>query len=273
MDPSRREVITTDASPTGWGAVCHHRAVQGLWSDRQAQSHINTLELRAIWLALRHFLPILQGRHVLVRSDNMSAVYYVNHFGGTRSRELLSIAQGLWTWAYPRFLSLRAAHVAGSSNNVADTLSRHTIHSGRWRLHPEVIQSVWKLFRKAQVDLFASRDTTHCPLWFSEEPQDSPLGEDALAHDWPRALLYAFPPFPLLPALLDRVRWENHRVLLVAPQWPYQPWFPLLLSLVQGTPWELPSHTDLLSQLRGQVWHPQPERRRLWLWPLGPPLG
>ena len=88
--PSRREVVVTDASLSGWGAVWQHRAVSGLWSA-QAQ-HINVLELRAIHLALRKFLPYLRGRHVLIRCENKSAVYNVNHQGGIRSIQSLQVA-------------------------------------------------------------------------------------------------------------------------------------------------------------------------------------
>ncbi|XP_066512600.1 uncharacterized protein [Hoplias malabaricus] len=266
----RREVLTTDASAAGWGAVWRHRWVQGTWSVDHAREHINVRELRAVKLGLEFFLPYLNGRHVLVRSDNLTTVYHINHYGGTRSKPLLDLAEELWMWAHKRFLSLQAVHLAGTSNQTADVLSRHSLSPNHWRLHPEIIGKIWKRFGQEKVDLFASSDTTHCSLWFSEHDQDSPLGQDALAHDWPRVLLYAFPPLPLLHSLLVRIREESHIVLLVAPRWPRQPWFPLMISLLRGVPWELPARKDLLSQLGGQVWHPQPEFLRLWLWPLGP---
>ncbi|XP_062843308.1 uncharacterized protein LOC134302204 [Trichomycterus rosablanca] len=271
--PTRREVVTTDASTSGWGAVWKHRWVQGIWSASQAREHINFQELCAVKLALEFFLPSLQGRHVLVRTDNLSTVYHINHYGGTRSRTLLNLAKELWTWAHPKFLSLQAVHLAGMANGTADALSRQSLSPSRWRLHPEVVHLIWEKFGQARVDLFASSDTTHCPLWFSAHQWDSPLGQDALAHDWPKELLFAFPPLPLLPALLGRVQEEGHKVLLVAPRWPRQPWFPWLLSLLQGAPWELPLRKDLLSQLKGQVWHPRPEFLQLWLWPLGPTMN
>ena len=71
-------------------------------------------------------------------------------------------------------------------------------HPGEWRLHPEVVQAIWQQYGRAEVDLFASRDSTHCLLWFSLEETMSPLGQDALAHEWPQQLLYAFPPLPLI---------------------------------------------------------------------------
>lgn len=87
--PSRREVVVTDA------AVWNHRTVRGTWGPQQRLQHINVLELRAVHLVLRHFLPFLKGRHVLVRSDNTSTVYHVNHQGGTRSSRSLWEAQRL----------------------------------------------------------------------------------------------------------------------------------------------------------------------------------
>ena len=68
--------------------------------------------------------------------------------------------------------------------------------------------------------------------------------------------------------LLDRICQEGHRVLLVAPRWPGRIWFPVLYSLLDGQPWCLPGRTDLLSQQGGQIWHPNPARLQLWVWPL-----
>ena len=83
--PSRWEVVSTDASTTGWGALWQRQIARGTWSPRERRHHINALELEAVHRALRHFLPILRGRHVLVRSDNTSVVFHINHQGGTRS--------------------------------------------------------------------------------------------------------------------------------------------------------------------------------------------
>uniref|UniRef100_A0A1A8PZ04 ribonuclease H n=1 Tax=Nothobranchius rachovii TaxID=451742 RepID=A0A1A8PZ04_9TELE len=49
-----------------------------------------------------------------------------------------------------------------------------------------------------------SSENAQCPLFFSLRDRDAPLGVDALAHDWPRGLLYAFPPVALIPPTLLR---------------------------------------------------------------------
>ena len=45
-----------------------------------------------------------------------------------------------------------------------------------------------------------------------------------------------FPPFPLLPAMLARVRMLQARVLLVAPDWPHQPWRAELVTMLVEIP-------------------------------------
>ena len=82
--PSCRTVVSTDASLTGWGAVWAGRTVRGSWEPHWQGEHINVLELREVHLALRELLPHIRYRHVLVRTDNTSAVFHVNHQGGTR---------------------------------------------------------------------------------------------------------------------------------------------------------------------------------------------
>ncbi|XP_014827275.1 PREDICTED: uncharacterized protein LOC106916513 [Poecilia mexicana] len=265
----RREVVTTDASSMEWGAVWQHRTVQGRWCPQDRSKHINMLELRAVHLALRHFLPHLQGRHVLIWSDNTSVVYHINHQGGTRSAQLLKESQDLLEWASVHLSTLRAVYLPGLHNQVADSLSRWAQAPGEWSLHSDIIRLIWDLFGQAEVDLFATEESTHCHLWFSLTGAAGALGQDALAHPWPRVLLYAFPPLSLIWPTLQRVLEEGHKMLLVAPYWPARPWFPLLWSLCHCVPWCLPTRRDLLSLLGGQIWHPDPQRFRLWVWPLG----
>ncbi|XP_037611715.1 uncharacterized protein LOC119479819 [Sebastes umbrosus] len=265
--PSRRTLVSTDASMTGWGAVWEGIMARGVWKPPWDTEHINVLELRAVHLALRAFLPFIRGRHVLVKSDSSAAVYHVNHQGGTKSLRCLKVAQRLLPWAFPRLASLKAVYVPGVLNRAADLLSRSGPLPGEWRLHPEVVASLSTQFGMAQVDLFASKETAHCQLWFSLRPPGGPLGLDALSHEWPKGLQYAFPPLPLIPHVLDRINRGHYKVLLVAPRWPGRHWFPALLRLVHGRPWPLPLRADLLSQAGGKIWYPKPAVMQLWAWP------
>ena len=49
------------------------------------ESHINSLELLAVLLALQTFEDVVNGQSHLVWSDNMTVVAYINHKCGTDS--------------------------------------------------------------------------------------------------------------------------------------------------------------------------------------------
>ncbi|XP_061078563.1 uncharacterized protein LOC133111938 [Conger conger] len=259
--------VYTDASTKGWGAVCNGMMASGLWNP--PLPHINVLEITAVWLALQRFEPLLRGRHVLIRSDNKVTVAYVNRQGGTKCPHLHRLAVRIWTWAYPRVRSLRALYVPGQLNCGADLLSRGGPSPLEWCLHPLVVAEVWSRFGKARVDLFASRQNAHCPLWFAMTATGSPpLGVDALAHCWPKGLLYAFPPFGLVPQVLAKAREERKPLILIAPDWPHKQWMADVALLLTDVPWRLPQRRDLLSQGAGTIFHPHPSRLRLTAWPL-----
>ena len=75
-------VIETEASRTGWGAVCQGVRTGGLWSQMERKLHINCLELLAGSFAVKSFTKNRLCVHVRLRMDNTSAVTYVNRLGG-----------------------------------------------------------------------------------------------------------------------------------------------------------------------------------------------
>ncbi|MGH0163871.1 UNVERIFIED_CONTAM: hypothetical protein FKN15_046049 [Acipenser sinensis] len=95
------------------------------------------------------------------------------------------------------------------------------------------------------------------------------LSVDTLAHEWPKAFLYAFPLIPLS----KKIRLDEVTVLLVVPRWPRRTWFSTLCQLLHGQPWKIPLHMDLLSQVRGTLWHLELGRFRLWVWRLKETTG
>ncbi len=146
------------------------------------------------------------------------------------SRHLL-----LWTLKHLR--SLRATHIPGLLNRAAYELSRAAL-PGEWRLHPQTFQLTWRCFGFAQVDLFASPETSHFQLFYSLT--EGTLGTDALAHSWPRGLLkYVSNPVSLLAQTLCKIREDEEQVLFMAPYWPTRTWFPELMLLVTAPPWRI----------------------------------
>lgn len=212
------EVVNSDASLNGWGGLWQHRGIWGSWDPQLGASHINLLELWAVLFTLRHFRQELSGRHILVRTDNTTVVFIINYQGGTRSLDCLQLTRVLLLLANKHFLSVRAAHIPCCCNSVANSLSRSGPKPGEWCLHKEVVRSIWRIYRTAAVDLFASKATTHCPLWFLVQGDQGSLCQDALAYEWPDLLLYAFFLILFLWSVLRRVQEKHHRLILVAYQ-------------------------------------------------------
>ena len=71
-----------DASKEGWGAHLGDFTASSTCSVPESQLHINFLELKAVLLALKRFQHIVQGKVVLVATDNTTVVAYINKEGG-----------------------------------------------------------------------------------------------------------------------------------------------------------------------------------------------
>lgn len=76
-----RKVVTTDGSMMGWGGVHKGQCVRGSWGMGLQPLHINFLELSAVFLSQKRFLPFLRGHHALVWTDNTTTVAYINRRG------------------------------------------------------------------------------------------------------------------------------------------------------------------------------------------------
>ena len=135
-----------------------------------------------------------------------------------------------------------------------------------WGLHQDLGSRIWQKFGRAHVDLFASSENTKCPRWYlGVMEQTQSLGVDALVHSpWPTGLLYAFPLMPLIPHLLQRIREERCRVILVAPAVVRAHWYPLLMRLAVDLPWQIPHWPDALSQVGGHIRGPPPSGGSPW---------
>ncbi|KAI7793852.1 hypothetical protein IRJ41_000489 [Triplophysa rosa] len=184
--------------PAGMGCRVQRARSVRRWTSPRLHWHINCLELLAGLLALKRLQPLMQGEHILVRSDSTTAVAYIKRQGGIRSRQLTQLAQRL-LWSQQVISSLQATHIPGDLNQTADALSRQSTPRGEWRLHPRAVRLIWEQFGQAQEDLLPPR-TPHCPLWYSAT--EGPLSTDTLAHSWPRGKRkYAFPPVSQLITL------------------------------------------------------------------------
>ena len=150
-------LVFTDASQKGWGAHLNKIVLSGLWSNKEAQLHINVLELKAVLLALKGFQEHLQGQTVLICSDNSTVVAYLNKEGGTHSIEMCALIWKILAFTNSRRIQIRARHVPGSLNVIADSLSRRDkVIQTEWSLHQQIFNQICKVWDTPMVDLFAT---------------------------------------------------------------------------------------------------------------------
>jgi len=248
-------VIETDASMLGWGAVCSGVRTGGLWSQTEARNHINYLELLAATLAVKAFVKDTRNAHILLKMDNSTAVFYVNRMGGTHSTLLSNLAVHLWQWCLERNVSLSAEHLPGVENCIADEESRTIQSSAEWQLDPTIFQRIIQSLGMCNVDLFATRLNAQMENFVSWRPDPEAIGTDALQLNWTNWRGYAFPPFCLIGKCLRKVREEKASLILIAPVWRSQPWYPMLLELLTDFPRVLPVDPALLTGPFGEP-HP-----------------
>ena len=229
-------VIQSDASLSRWGAVCKGVGTGGSWTPQEQLLHINCLELLAADLALKSFLKDQQGVTVLLQLDNSTAVAYINNLGGTISPALTALARTLWLWALERDILITAQHIPGVSNTVVDCESRMERDRLDWMLDPQVFQKINNALGPLEIDLFASRLTYQLPRFFSWRPDPQAVAVDAFQQDWSQLRGYANPPWCLVGRVLSKVESDQARVVLVAPVWRAQTWYPLLLRMLRDYP-------------------------------------
>jgi hypothetical protein len=242
-------VIFTDSSLEGWGAIRGPTKAAGHWSVSERQEHINILELKACLLGLKSLCKGLKDLHIQVQMDNTTAITYLNNMGGTHSLLCNLLAKQIWAWAIKSNIWLSATHIPGRDNSEADKASREFNDRTEWMLNKDSFSNISRQFGTPIIDLFASRLNAQVGHYYAWKPDPGCIGVDAFSHTWntyDNNLLYAFPPFSLMHKVLKKITEDEAEVIVVAPLWPTQSWFPRLLQLLCKEPLILRSRTTLL---------------------------
>jgi len=265
----------TDASQVAWGAHMDNLVLSNRWQPHDMGKHINVLELKAVRFALEQWAANSPaGTKWLVFTDNTTVVAHINKQGGTRSLDLSLESEALIRFAYSRKILIKARHLPGKRNVFADALSRpDRILGTEWMLCPAVFQQLCRVFGAPNIDLFATSRNTQLPVFFSPLPESEALATDAISQKWDGMSGYAYPPTGFLTEVLHKITRSQCEVLLVAPCWPTQAWFPLLLSLLIDKPRRLPNSNKLLKQPGTSIFHKSPQNLRLHAWKLSSDLS
>ena len=257
--------LFTHASNEGWGTHLDQSSTKGLQR-----------ELKAVSLALRSFKDQCQNQTVLVAMDNLTVVAYINKQGGTHSAEMCALLWKIMTWCHHYHITLKARHIPGCLNVMADLLSRsNQVQPTEWSLHPQVFKQICQKWFTPHVDLFATHLNHKLPLYVSPVPDPKVWDIDALNINWTGLTAYAYLPTALLHRVIQKIRQCYCLIIVIAPGWPGMPWFWDLVQLSTEIPLQLLVSTTLLKQSHNYVFHSNPQhlnldssrnKASLWRW-------
>ena len=260
--------LTSDASKEGWGGwTCHNREASGLWSPSEKSLHINILELLTVLFLFQCFFQRTYDCSIAIKTDNSTAVAYINHQGGTKCDILCDLALELWRFCIKRRIMIKAFHLKGRENRRADYLSRLSPSDHSYFLKQKIFNRIkFSLKFDLVLDAFGSRLNAKLPLFISRFPDPFSACNDAFSVLW-KDNIYLFPPIPILHRVLSKfISDKVGHGLLVCPYWPSQPWFPIILELLIASPFILPADSIMDENYR------IPNLSRLLACPIGTSL-
>ena len=151
-------------------------------------------------------------------TDNSTVVAYINKQGGTHSAEMCALLWKIMTWCHHYHITLKARHIPGCLNVMADLLSRsNQVQSTEWSLHPQVFKQICQKWFTPHVDLFATRLNHKLPLYVFPVPDPNAWDIDALNLNWTGLTAYAYPPMALLHRVVQKIRQCHCLIIAIAP--------------------------------------------------------
>ena len=129
-------------------------------------------------------------------------VAYINKQGGTHSVEMCALLWKIMTWCHRYNITIKARHIPGCLNVMADLLSRsNQVQSTEWSLHPQVFKQICQKW---------------LPLYVSPIPDPKAWDIDALNINWTGLTAYAYPPTALLHRVIQKIRQCHCLIIVIA---------------------------------------------------------
>lgn len=277
VEPSRplQMSLKTDAATgnVGYGGILIFQGKQFttsgyLTKEEQRDEFINEFEFQGMENCLKALVPqavpdrsLWHLIHVCVELDNFASVKY-GRVAVSRSLRMSLKGARFHDWKESVKLQVTFKWLAGHLNVVADQLSRRMSTHIDWQLHRWVFRQLLSVLQvRVDVDLFASAGNCQVRQFYSFRHDHRAVGTDALLHSWAKYRLpYAYPPPILIARVLRKVLHDEITILLVAPVWMAQTWWPTLLPMLMAPPVLLPNAPWLVSNPQGEAswpcrWH------------------
>ena len=217
--------LFTDASNKVWGTHIDQSSTKGLWSDQEKRLHINVVELKAVFLALRSFKDQCQtsaSRDVRSPVEDHDMVSSLSHNIKSQTHSRVSKCDGrLPVQVEPSAVNRMVTASTGVQTNL-----------------PKVVHS-------------SCRSICH-----SSEPQTSTV---SVSSSRPKCLGHRFSELKLDGSHCLCLRSDGSPsqalIIVIASGWSGRPWFWDLVQLSTEIPLQLPVSTAILKQSHIHVFH------------------
>lgn len=211
---------------------------RGSWSWIEHKHHIKYLELLAAMLAVKTFTKSQENLYIHLRMDNRTAVFLCEQGG----KDPFSNNEQASNPAVAMVFEVEPVPVSRVSTRTRKLHSRQGIiqSSAEWKL-----EGFQQIMGECSVDLFASQLSAQLEQYMSWRADPNAMATDAFQIQWNKWMGYAFLLFCLIAKCIKRVREDKALLVLVAPIWWSQLWYPALLDLLVDYPLILPESLDL----------------------------
>ena len=130
--------------------------------------------------------------------------------GGTHSADMCTHLWKIITWWHCYHITLKARHIPGCLNVMADLSRSNQVQSTEWSLHPQVFKQICQKWFTPHVGLFATHLNHKLPLYVSPVPDPNAWDIDALNLNWMGLTTYTYPPTSLLHRVIQKIRqWHS----------------------------------------------------------------
>ena len=163
-------------------------------------------------------------------------VSVLKNMGTSHNKKLNKICKTIWGWCIEHQIWIYPVYVS-TDKNLADKPSRNLYVQGEWMLAKEHFRKIEKHFHVyLTIDLFASRLNKQLPQYVSFKPEPDAIACDAFTLNWANHMFYCFPPFSCISRCLQKIQDEKATGIIVAPQWPTQPFYSRLMKMLKAKP-------------------------------------
>lgn len=243
-------IILSDASSTGCGAVLKSSNIKCYrpFKPFECKESSTARELRAIIFALESFKDEIQGKTILLLTDNQACAKIVET--GSMKPHLQRLAMRIFTFAIHNQINIDPRWIPRECNTEADELSK-VFESDNWAVRPLFFRYFDRIWGPHQCDRFADHVNKQLPSFNSRFSCPGSAGVDAFAFDWKDATSnWLVPPVHLVIKTVQHLVACRAKGTLVCPKWPSASFWPVLFPFGAPAPFikeviEIPAGSSL----------------------------